>query len=240
MTTNIPSILLLCMDADYITAFQTALSTHWRNFTSNPAIEITAINERLNSLDPTTKFDCIVSPANSYGRLDGAFDLAISKAFSPRNDVHALTRTVQSHLYDQWRGFAPPGTCTLVPFPAELADNTRGCEWVAICPTMKEPSHVSWDREVVYECIWSLLCEVEKWNRQCEQRQSERKIRRILMTPLAVGVGRVSKERWAGQMVLALKHFVDALERPNRWRRLQWDEIERDCREVARTWKHEK
>lgn len=57
------------------------------------------------------------------------------------------------------------------------------------------------------------------------------------MTPLAAGVGKVSKERWAAQTVLALKHFVDALERPERWGSLSWRDIEEDCVEVEKTWK---
>jgi O-acetyl-ADP-ribose deacetylase (regulator of RNase III) len=55
---------------------------------------ITPINSRLNRLDPLVTFDLIVSPANSYGRLDGAFDDAILLAFSPRDDYEALMRAV--------------------------------------------------------------------------------------------------------------------------------------------------
>lgn len=232
MTSNIPEILLLCMDINFITAFNDALSTTWPQY--NPQkLKITPINERLNSLPEDTTFDLIVSPANSYARLDGAFDNAISLAFSPHNDYHALTRAAQKVIYDTWRGFAPPGSCTLVEFPHELKQNDVHCEWLAICPTMREPGDVTWDREVVYECIWSLLCRIEGHNRSVE---GGRKIERILMTPVAAGVGHVSKERWAAQTVLALKQFVDAVERPGRWGSMQWDDIEEDCVEVERTW----
>ncbi|KAJ5757599.1 uncharacterized protein N7511_006293 [Penicillium nucicola] len=217
MTTNLPEILLLCMDTDFIESYNTALKTHWP--THDPTtLKITPINERLNSLPADTTFDLIVSPANSYGRLDGAFDAAISRTFSPRHDYHALTRAAQTVLYEKWRGFAPPGTCTLVPFPGELKGNAFACEWVALCPTMREPGPAGWDREVVYECVWSLVGQVEGWNRGLEGsgKGKGKRIERILMTPLAAGVGRVSKERWAAQTVLALKHFVDALERPER------------------------
>ena len=76
-----------------------------------------------------------------------------------------MTRAAQAILYEKWRGFAPPGTCTLVPFPEEFKGNPFGCAWVALCPTMREPGPVEWDREVVYECVWSLLGQVEGWNR---------------------------------------------------------------------------
>jgi O-acetyl-ADP-ribose deacetylase (regulator of RNase III) len=230
MTSNIPEILLLCMDNTFITTFNETLTTTWPDHSSK--IKITPLNQRLNSLPPNTTFNLIVSPANSYARLDGAFDNAISLAFSPRNDYHALTRAAQAVFYEKWRGFAPPGSCTLVEFPEELKRNVYGCEWVAMCPTMRQPGNVEWDREIVYECVWSLLCQVEGYNRGAEGR----KIERVLLTPLAAGVGGVSTERWAAQMVLALKHFVDAVERPGVWGAMQWGDIVEVDSEVEETW----
>lgn len=228
------------MERSYITAFNQAISSQWPASLRAPEIKISTLNERLATVPTTTKFQLIVSPSNSYGRLDGAFDDAISRALCrpPQHDYHTLTHAVQKVLYDKWRGFAPPGTCTLVRIPRELEGvNDWDCKWVAICPTMRIPSDVVWDREVVYECVWSLLCEVEGWNRRAaEQRRHEDKIHRILMTPMATGCGHVSKERWAAQVVLALKHFVDALERPQRWSQLEWSSIDDDVKEVERTW----
>ncbi|OJD14332.1 hypothetical protein ACJ73_09092 [Blastomyces percursus] len=59
------------------------------------------------------------------------------------------------------------------------------------------------------------------------------------MPPLAVGVGKVSKERWAAQTVLAMKHFTDALERPERWANLDWLELGKESFETEMTWKFE-
>lgn len=97
---------------------------------------------------------------------------------------------------------------------------------------MRLPAKAAWDREVVYECVWSLLVQVEGWNRG---REVDR-IESVLITPLATGAGAVSKERWAAQFVLALRHFVDALERPERWSRLGWGEVYEDAFEVEKTW----
>ncbi|KAJ5546420.1 hypothetical protein N7494_004005 [Penicillium frequentans] len=242
MTSHIPEILLLCMDSAYIAAFNAAMGDLWPSHT-NSEIKIAIINERLNSISPSTTFDLIVSPANSYGRLDGAFDHAISMTFSPRHDYHALTRAAQLVLYDKYRGFAPPGSCTLVEFPKHLKKNPRGCEWVAICPTMREPDDVSWDREVVYECTWSLLCQVEGHNRHVSAERPAHgaglgNIETLLMTPLAVGVGKVSKERWAAQTVMAFKHFVEAVQKPEVWSGLEWNTIEKIGNEIEGTWKN--
>ncbi|KAL1998464.1 hypothetical protein VTN02DRAFT_6126 [Thermoascus thermophilus] len=245
---NIPEIILLCKEQRFITAFHDALATHWPEATqSHPEphperrITIRTLHATLRTVPPSTRFQLIVSPANSYGRLDGAFDDAISRAFclsrSRRVAYDTLTEAAQRVLYERWRGFAPPGSCTLVRVPRELmetdAETPWGCKWVALCPTMRAPGAVVWDREIVYECVWSLLCEVERWNRD----RSDDRIETMLMTPLATGVGAVSAERWAAQFVLALKHFVDALERPGRWSRLDWGEIEHDVLEVEGTWR---
>lgn len=241
---NIPTINLLCMETKYISAFNDALRSHWRAFRDNgPEVQINIIDTSLRNVPTTTKFDLIVSPANSYGLLDGAFDDAISRAFCANRGLPyaTLTYAVQDVLYEKYRGFAPPGTCTLVRFPGSMltsggreGDNPWGCRWVAICPTMRLPGNVTWDREVVYECVWSLLCEVEGWNRRQGHSSADR-IESILMTPLATGVGKVSQERWAAQVVLALKHFVDAVERPERWGRLTWMDLGTEALEVERT-----
>ncbi|KAE8387727.1 hypothetical protein BDV23DRAFT_120619 [Aspergillus alliaceus] len=232
---DIPEITLLCMEDKFITAFNEALPIHWPSFAENPKIKFTVLNFGLHAVPSTTKFQLVVSPANSYGRLDGAFDDAISRKFCrPHHPYDTLTRAAQTVLYEKWRGFAPPGSCTLVPFPKDMeGTNVWGCKWVAICPTMRSPNKVSWDREVVYECVWSLLCQLEGWNRD----RSEDRIDNILMTPLATGIGGVSPQRWASQLILALKHFVDALERPERWNQLGWADIEGDVIEVEKTWK---
>jgi O-acetyl-ADP-ribose deacetylase (regulator of RNase III) len=232
---NIPEINLLCMQDKYIPAFNKALSTQWKGFEKNPKIKIKVLNSSLRDVPPETKFQLVVSPANSYGRLDGAFDDAISRSFcQPHHPYNTLTDAAQKVLYERWRGYAPPGSCTLVPFPKDLeGTNAWGCKWVAICPTMRFPYAASWDREVVYECVWSLLNELERWNRT----KSDDRIDSILITPLATGVGAVSPERWAAQFVLAMKHFVDALERPERWGNLNWDHIDDDATEVEKTWK---
>lgn len=100
------------------------------------------------------------------------------------------------------------------------------------------PSDARWDREVVYECVWSLMCEVDRWNKNVSSglySGGEDKIETIMITPLATGTGGVSSEKWALQFVLALKHFVDAQERPERWSRLKWEDL-KEAKEVERSW----
>jgi O-acetyl-ADP-ribose deacetylase (regulator of RNase III) len=187
-----------------------------------------------------------VSPANSYALLDGGFDDAISRAFSPADSYYALTRHAQLELYKQYRGFAPPGTCTLIAIPKEYAERSRtgdlwGCRWLALCPTMRVPDDADWDREVVYECVWSLLCAIDRHNgtakdsAESELGESASVIHSILMTPLATGVGKVSARKWAQQAVLALKHYVSAVENDAQWSSLDWTQVTKLSDEVVET-----
>jgi O-acetyl-ADP-ribose deacetylase (regulator of RNase III) len=232
----IPHIHLLCIDEEYSTVLQAALVSH-KLYTE----AITYHNCALSFVE--AQFDVIVSPANSYGRLDGGFDDAISRSFSPRDDYLALTRAVQAKLYDEWRGFAPPGTCTLLRIPEEFHQrsiNTWGTKYLALCPLMRVPQGVDWDREVIYECTWSLLCAIDKHNRRVReggesQRQDE--IRSFLMVPMATGVGAVSPEKWAAQTVLALKHYIDAVGHESKWSALEPNDIAEYALETERTWK---
>ncbi|KAM0551715.1 hypothetical protein ACHAPJ_008282 [Fusarium lateritium] len=231
-TPHIPYIHLLCMEEKFSDAFEVARKS--RKLPESVSFEIH--NCALSQLPREVRFDTIVSPANSYGRLDGAFDDAISREFSPRDDYLALTGVAQKQLYKQWRGFAPPGTCTLVDIPKEFEARSRnayGTRHLALCPTMRMPANVQWDKEVVYECIWSLLGAINNHNRDARE---EDKIKSILMTPLATGVGRVSAEKWALQAVLAMKHFVEASENPEKWSALQWEDFGKSCAETQLTW----
>ncbi|KAF4810137.1 hypothetical protein CGCTS75_v014654 [Colletotrichum tropicale] len=235
---HVPQIQLLCMEKQFAVAFAKARKI-WE---LHESVSVQVHECPLIYLSEDVQFDTIVSPANSYGRLDGAFDDAISRALSPRDDYLALTHVAQRQLYEQWRGFAPPGTCTLVRIPDEFRARSRnvwGTRRVALCPTMRTPTNVTWDREIVYECVWSLLCAIDNHNRDVREAKTAEgeEIRSVLMTPLATGVGRVSPEKWASQAVLAINHFVQASENPEKWSKLDWADFDGPCEEVAATWR---
>ncbi|KAI0371133.1 hypothetical protein BV20DRAFT_1112799 [Pilatotrama ljubarskyi] len=91
-------------------------------------------------------FDCIVSPANAFGIMDGG------RAFIIDGDAWALTNAVQDVLRKRHGGYLPPasGCCTMVPLPPTLtASNPLGCTSVAVVPTMRTPESVSWHRDLL-------------------------------------------------------------------------------------------
>ncbi|RSM01549.1 hypothetical protein CEP52_008459 [Fusarium oligoseptatum] len=211
----IPHIYLLCLDQQCSIAFQEAS----RQLDLGSITQVSILNCELTGM--------------------AVFDDAISLAFSPGDDYMALTRAAQEQLYDEWRGFAPPGTCTIVRIPEafhQRSMNVWGTKFLALCPTMRVPMDVRWDREIVYDVVWSLLCAIDKHNRAASDND---KISRILMTPMATGTGLVTPERWAEQTVLAMKHFREAVEKPQKWSAMEWADIFEVGDDIEDTWNYD-
>ena len=170
--------------------------------------------------------------------LVSRFDYFLAKALSP-NDVLAPTKFVQAALYKRWKGYAPPGSCTLIPLKgSSFENNPHECAYIALCPTMRVPESVTWNREIVYNIVWSILVSLEQHNAAVDELTEIAagvRIRKVLMTGLATGVGGVSGQRSAQQMALAIKHFLDASRHPEKWSSLSWDHAALLAEEVRRT-----
>ncbi|TQV97652.1 phage tail assembly-like protein [Cordyceps javanica] len=238
------SIHLLCMHGKDRDAYLRAAGAGSASGGPPPFARDVTIHEcALAQLPASVRFDAVVSPANSYGRLDGAFDDALSRALSPADDYLALTRAAQAVLYREHRGWANPGSCTRVALPPAFAARSRnvwGVRHLLLCPTMRVPDDVTWDREIVYQCVWNMLCAIDRHNREVAGRrpggsshgggegtgdEDDDAIRSVLMTPLATGVGRVSEDVWAAQLLLALRHFDLAVRNPDEFAALDVDRI---------------
>ncbi|OSD00615.1 macro domain-like protein [Trametes coccinea BRFM310] len=200
-------------------SFDEQLVEHWRES------HVSFVHCKLEDLK--SQFDCIISPANSFGRFDGGFDQVLTEALASMSDQSALTRTAQHVIYQRWRGHAPPGTCTLIP----LADtpcypNTFDCRYIALCPTMRIPGPVHWHKEIVYNCVWSLLVEIDRHNARAAEKDSGLTlITSVGMTGLATGIGMVPADVCARQMALAFAHFHQATTQPEKWSSLSWPDI---------------
>ena len=84
---------------------------------------------------------------------------------------------------------------------------------MAVIPTMRVPDDISWHQDLVYNCTWSLLCEIVKWNKNPNQEP----IRTVLSTGLGTGTGELDPNQCARQMVLATRHFQKPLPVHPRW-----------------------
>ena len=96
---------------------------------------------------------------------------------------------------------------------------------------MRTPENVRWNKEVVYNCVWSLLVAIDNHNAEIAAdpgkaaREGARAIETVAMTGLATGVGAVSPEVCARQTALAFAHYHEAKAKPEKWGALEWRDI---------------
>ena len=88
--------------------------------------------------------DCVVSPANSYGIMDGGYDEAITAWFG-----ESLMKKVQQYIVDNMYGEQPLCTSFIID------TDVKGVKLIHT-PTMRIPSVIT-DNRIVYHCTRSCL-----------------------------------------------------------------------------------
>lgn len=149
--------------------------------------------------------DCIVSPANSFGQMDGGIDGALSLMLSTEDDVDYIGKKVRQVISDIYFGEQPVGTCILLP-----TDNEK-FPFLAHAPTMATPSNVSGTFNPYY-AFRAVLLEVIKYNRSCDD--VDKRIKSVLTTTFATGCGGIGLEEALEQMKLAYDK-IDANIKPS-------------------------
>ncbi|MHC5746215.1 MAG: macro domain-containing protein [Nostoc sp.] len=136
-------------------------------------------------------FDCMVSPANSFGMMDGGIDAAIIRFFG-----HSLMARVQQRILEDYLGEQPVGTSMIV----ETGHHKH--PFLAHTPTMRVPMIIA-GTDIPYIAMWAMLLAVRHHNQQARQ-----KINTIACPGLGTGIGRVPYTEAARQMALAYDHFL--------------------------------
>jgi O-acetyl-ADP-ribose deacetylase (regulator of RNase III) len=138
------------------------------------------------------EFDCMVSPANSFGLMDGGIDLAIRNYFGMQ-----LQKNVRKVIEKEYYGEQPVGTSIIV-----FTENDD-YPFLAHTPTMRVPSDIS-NTDNVYNAMFAMLRSVANHNRH-----DKLKINKVLCPGLGTATGRVKPKEAARQMALAYKNFLD-------------------------------
>jgi O-acetyl-ADP-ribose deacetylase (regulator of RNase III) len=157
------------------------------------------------------EFDCLVSPANSFGIMDGGMDAAIIRYFG-----ESLMQRVQERILTEFLGEQPVGTSIIV----ETGHSQH--PFLAHTPTMRVPMAVA-STDYAYLAMWAMLLAVHRHNRQ-----SENPIRSIACPGLGTGTGWMPFPEAARQMALAYRHFLAPP------RRLTWHVATERQRQIAR------
>ena len=136
------------------------------------------------------EYDCMVSPANSFGLMDGGVDAAITSFFGDQ-----LMYRVQDRVLAEFLGEQPVGTCIIV----ETMHPKH--PYLAHAPTMRSPMEIK-HTDNAYLAMWALFLAVYRHN------SVRHDIKTILCPGLGTGTGQVAPMEAARQMALAYKHYL--------------------------------
>lgn len=136
-----------------------------------------------NFMSEHPEVDGIVSPANSFGLMDGGYDKAIVDYLGYHAQTNVLT--VLDAVYG---GYQPVGTCLPIPYAKYMILHT---------PTMRTPEPII-DHRVIYDCMRSCLLKAKEMNCEC-----------IVIPAFGALTGRVTYNIVAKMMYLAYKHFYN-------------------------------
>lgn len=131
--------------------------------------------------------DAMVSPANSFGIMDGGLDLAIRAALGGQ-----IQSAVQKVILEKHHGELHVGAAEVV--------ETNHARWplLVVAPTMRIPESVA-NTLNAYLAFRAILLAVRQHNASA----AAQKIKSLLVPGLATGVGAMDARRCAAQMRMA-------------------------------------
>lgn len=148
-----------------------------RQFDPKEYPNITILKQDIRKCPP---HDCIVSPANSFGLMDGGIDEYIAEIMG-----QDTVEKVQQEIIRKYYGEQPVGTCLLVP------TGNKNFLWLAHAPTMRNPTNIK-DTENAYTAFSAVLSKISRNN-----------ISSLLTTTFCTGSGRMPARRAVAQMKAA-------------------------------------
>jgi O-acetyl-ADP-ribose deacetylase (regulator of RNase III) len=135
-------------------------------------------------------FDCMVSPANSFGQMNGGIDKHIRDYFGVQ-----LEQRVQEYIYQEFLGEQPIGTSFIIE------TNNKEHPYLAHTPTMRIPMNIM-GTENVFRAMKAMLIAVKKYNFQ-----NNNVIQSIACSGLGTMIGGMDPDVAVRQMKLAYDLF---------------------------------
>ncbi len=142
--------------------------------------------------------DAIVSPANSFGFMDGGIDRVYCAFFG-----WSLSARLQEHLWEHHGGELPVGCAVIIP------TGHATTRWLISAPTMRVSGDVA-QTVNAYLAFRAVLRAVDAFN------DDNARIRSVLCPGLCTAVGRMPEQRCADQMRAAWEQHAA----PRRYRSL--------------------
>jgi O-acetyl-ADP-ribose deacetylase (regulator of RNase III) len=135
------------------------------------------------------KCDAIISPANSFGFMDGGIDLIYSLFFGWQ-----LQERLQKSIVEQYDGELPVGQALI------METNNEEIPYLISAPTMRLPADVS-DSVNAYLAFRASILAVKRFNQT-----SDKPITSVLCPGLCTATGKMPYTRAARQMAIAYRN----------------------------------
>ncbi len=139
--------------------------------------------------------DCFVSPANSFGFLDGGIDNEIRKYYEREHNID-VQRVVQEKIYKDFDGELLVGQAIYVPF--HEINRVKKIPDLIVAPTMRVPMSLENDSVNVYLAARAIF-KTLKLNKS--------KINSVSISGLGTGIGQFPYNLCAKQMRKAYDNF---------------------------------
>ena len=144
------------------------------------------------------EYDCIISPANSFGLMDGGIDKFIIDYFGKQ-----LMENVQNYIIENYAGEQPVGTSFIIETGNEKYP------YLAHTPTMEIPMDIRGTNNV-YKAMKAMLLEVIKHNKN-----NINKIKKIACSGLGTACGMLNPSIAVKQMELAYGNVLNPIKEIN-------------------------
>ena len=165
---------------------QQAMCRSWKEY-FHEYQSVSIINGRFERVK---EYDCLVSPANAYGLMDGGIDLAIRNYFGM-----GLQYAVHKVIQKEYFGEQPVGTSFVV------YTGNEEYPFLAHTPTMRVPTDIRTTQNV-YEAMFAMLRAVANFNKN-----NGHPIKKVLCPGLGTQTGSMDFAEAARQMHQAYKNF---------------------------------
>lgn len=142
------------------------------------------VNSTLKDYLDNNFVEAVVSPANSFGLMDGGYDYYLTEYFGVE-----LMHNVKQHIIDNYGGLQPVGTSFMIDIP----DSTQA-HFLIHSPTMEVPMNVQGSINAYLAMRSTLLCALE------------RGVSSILIPSFGTGAGNIQPCVAAKQMRTAYNH----------------------------------
>jgi len=168
----------------YLIDSKPELCDRWRQvFSSYPEVEILQGDYFQKSAD------AIVSPANSFGIMDGGLDLAI------RNELGFQIETdIQEVILNKYHGEMPIGTAEII------TTNHNKWSFIIAAPTMRIPQNIAFTLNA-YLAFRAILIAINNFN----ESEPKKPIKSLVCSGLGTGIGSLEPVKCAAQMRAAYK-----------------------------------